>query len=625
MPDAPLVEDLSSPPAARAGRRGEALLGGVLLLGVLIVGGWTWVHGEGAAQAYRTGRAAETTRHWAAAAAAYGQAGDWRDAPVRAGQAQAQARQFAGLRAQGQTAAERGAWAAAVRAYTDALAIQPDAAETAAQLDAARGQLIRTGLAGTVLLRTEGGAAGLYLADGISPLPGSDATSRVRAVTADGQRFVYDRPAQGSATGIPIATPVPRADFWLPSLAAGAARVAVLAQIGAGGAPVVQPLAAPLDGSGFGVFLGDVLWWYAPHADLGYYSYSVIYYDLRSGASGEIAGPSGRVQPVAWTPDGSRAVLAAYASVPAGAPPQAQLYLVDAHGQRQGTPGPVQGLLGTVEGTLGAAGISPDRRYLFVQTVGRSSTAHTLDLADISPVTGGVEGSLRQVEALNVPSGGVGGLSAAWIVSPTRLLIDTWTGTQERLALLDPNTDATFFTDGANVAPQTRRWQSLWQGLAHPDTPDVAAIAADGGRVAWRYRAADGTDRLLVVDRQTGQPREIALSDVGNRSLDMTFTPAGDYLIYGSYRLDGSPAGRLTPVFSWPIQAGGLPVRLGERVWDAQLPSLVLPAAGSLVAFITPQHELHAITPDGRTDLPIASGVAAIWNLHRPPNPGWIH
>ncbi|MDQ2808200.1 MAG: hypothetical protein M3Z04_14995, partial [Chloroflexota bacterium] len=544
---------------------------------------------------------------------------------VRAGLAQAQAQQFALLTAQGQAAAERGDWAAALRAYTDALAIQPDGADAAAQLDAARRQLIRTGLAGTVLLRSDGGAAGLYLADGSTPLPGSDGASRVRAVAADGQRFVYDRPALGGGTGTPAVMPVPRADFWLPSFTAGAARVAVLAQLGGAGGPVVQPLPAPLDGSGFGVFLGDVLWWYAPHADLGYYSYTVVYYDLESHTSGVIAGPSGRVQPVAWSPDGSRAVLATYSSVPAGAPPQAQLSLVDAHGQRQGTPGPLQGILGTVEGTLGAAGISPDGRYLFVQTSERGSTTHTLFLADLKPPSGHTPGSFTSVEGLNVPRGVSGGLTAAWMVSPTRLLIDTWSGTQERLALLDPNTDAAFFNDGANVAPQTRRRQSLWQGLSHPDTLDVAALAADGGRVAWRYRAADGADRLLAVDRQSGQQREIALSAVGNRSWEGAFTPQGNYLIYGSYRLDGSAAGRLTPVFSWPLHDSGPPVRLGERVWDAQLPSLVLPAAGSLIAFVTPQHELHAVTPDGRTDLPIATGVAAIWNLHRPPNPGWLH
>ncbi len=621
MQDVPLLEDLSGPLPAHDHKRWEALLGAALLLGVLIAGGWTWVHGEEAAQAYRAGRTAATAHHWAAAATAYRQAGDWRDALVRAGQAQDQLRQFTTLAAQGLSAAERDDWAASVRAYTDALAIQSDGTDVAAQLDKARRQLIRTGLAGTVLLRTDGGVAGLYLDAGATPLLGSDAASRVRAVAADGQRFVYDRPALGSGTGAPVATPVPRADFWLPSVTADATRVAVLVQLGAAGVPMVQPLPVPLDGNGYGVFLGDVLWWYAPHADLGYYSYTVVYYDLRSGASGEIAGPNGRVQPVAWAADGSRAILAAYASVPAGALPQVQLYLVDAHGRRQGSPGPIQGSLGTVEGTLGAVGISPDGRYLFVQTSGRGGTAHTLYLADLKPTYGRTPGSLNSVEGLNVPGGLSGGLTAAWIGSPTRLLIDTWVGTQERLALFDP-------AAGSSVAerqPQASLWRSLWQGLAHPDTPDVAALALDGGRLAWRYRAADGSDRLLVLDRQSGQQREIPLSGVGSRSLDVAFTPTGDYLIYGSYRLDGSAAGRLAPVLSWPLHEVGPPVQLGERVWDAQLPSLALPAAGSLVAFITPQHTLHAVTPDGRTDLSIATGVAAIWNLHRPPDPGWFH
>ena len=68
-----------------AGRgRWEWVLGIGLLLAVLLAGTVDWWQQEHGATAYHRGATAATARHWAAAQAAFEQAGNYRDAPDRA-------------------------------------------------------------------------------------------------------------------------------------------------------------------------------------------------------------------------------------------------------------------------------------------------------------------------------------------------------------------------------------------------------------------------------------------------------------------------------------------------------------------------------------------------------------
>ena len=78
-------------------------------------------------------------------------------------------------------------------------------------------------------------------------------------------------------------------------------------------------------------------------------------------------------------------------------------------------------------------------------------------------------------------------------------------------------------------------------------------------------------------------------------------------------------------MFSLATTGTAPPVRLGERDWDAELQTLALPIAGSLAAIVTPQHELHGITYDGRTDLLIASGLPPSGVSQTRTSPGWTH
>src|SRR5690348_4905386 len=79
------------PPRRLLFRRWETLLTGVLLVPLLLYGGWDWLQHETAARAYRQGVAAQAARHWDAAQAAFGAAGAYEDAPDRGRNASRQA------------------------------------------------------------------------------------------------------------------------------------------------------------------------------------------------------------------------------------------------------------------------------------------------------------------------------------------------------------------------------------------------------------------------------------------------------------------------------------------------------------------------------------------------------
>jgi hypothetical protein len=602
MAQEPHFEELDAPARPAAEPRRERWLAAGLLLVVIAVGVAGWWRGEAGSAAYRRGAAAASARHWSDAQAAFATAGDWRDAPARAAEAGAQARQVARLYEQGRQAGARADWAAAAAAFAGAADISPYYQDVAAQLAGARDQLRRTGLAGIVALVEDGAQPGLYLEPEARYLPGSDGSSRVRAVAGDGRRFIYDqapRVPPGSGPNLTLPTPAPRAGFWVPTPSPWQIRPAVLATLSPSGTVALQPLPDGIDGRGLGLFLGDTLWWYAPRNDFGYYSFTVSYYGLSDGARGMVVGSSGRDELIAWQPDGSRVLMASYGSVPPGSAPRPRLDVTDARATHLGT-------LGTVEGTVIDAGFSADGRYLFFQTASRGSLTQTLYLADLANLA---QPRITPIRAQVTPGNTSAGMAAVWQGPQPQLLVDTWTAAGEHLFTFDPAIHA--FT-------------ALWNGPSRPAVQDLATISPDGRQFALRYRTPTGQDNLRVAALQ-GSTRDVPIQLGPRDSVDLAFTPDGAHLIYSNYRLDFRPAARRMPVFSLATTGTAPPVRLGERDWDADLQTLALPRADSLAAIVTPQHELHAVTYDGRTDLLIASGVAAVWSLDTRPGPGWTH
>ena len=424
----------------------------------------------------------------------------------------------------------------------------------------------------------------------------------MRAVAGDGRRFIYDQAPPGPPGGDPhlaLPTPAPRAGFWMPTPSPWEVRPAVLATLSPAGDVTLQPLPEGIDGRGLGLFLGDTLWWYAPRNDFGYYSFTVSYYGLTDGARGVVVGSSGRDELITWQPDGSRVLLATYGSVPPGAAPRPQLYINDARGT---------GLcpLGTVEGTVIDAGFSADGRYLFYQTASRGSLTQTLYLADLADLR---TPRITRLREQATPGNTSAGMAATWLGPQPQLLVDTWDAAGEQLSSSVP------------IRPIP---SPFWTGPPRPAVQDLATISPDGRQFALRYRTPTGQDNLRVASLN-GSTRDVPIQLGPRDSVDLTFTPDGAHLIYSNYRLDFRPGARRMPVFSLATAGTTPPVRLGERDWDAELQTLALPSAGSLAVIVTPQHELHAVTYDGRTDLLIASGVAAVWSLQTRTSPGWTH
>jgi hypothetical protein len=600
MAQEPHFEELDAPARSAEPRRERWLAAGLLLV-VIVVGGAGWWRGEAGSAVYRRATAAAAARHWSEAQAAFAAAGDWRDAPARAVEAGAQARQLAGLYEQGRQAVVRADWAAAATAFAGAADISPDYRDVAAQLATARDQLRNTGLAGTIALVADGAQPGLYLEPEARYLPGSDGSSRVRAVAGDGRRFIYDQAPRVPPGGSPLTlpTPAPRAGFWVPTPSPWQIRPAVLATLSPEGTVSLQPLPDGIDGRGLGLFLGDTLWWYAPRNDFGYYSFTVSYYGLGDGARGIVTGSSGRDELITWQPDGSRVLMASYSSVPPGSAPRPRLDVTGARAARLGT-------LGTVEGTVIDAGFSADGRYLFFQTASRGSLTQTLYLADLASLAAP---RVTRIREQITPGNTSAGMAAVWQGLQPQLLVDTWDAAGEHLFSFDPAIDA--------FAPR-------WTGPPRPAVQDLATISPDGRQFALRYRTPTGQDNLRVASLN-GSTRDVAIRPGPHDSVDLTFAPDGAHLIYSNYRLDLRPGARRMPVFSLAVSGTAPPMRLGERDWDADLPTLALPIASSLAAIVTSQHELHAVTYDGRTDLLIASGVAAVWSLHTRSGPAWTH
>jgi hypothetical protein len=200
-PERAVMEDLDPAPAppARQQVRLEWLLGVLLAIGVLGFAGWDWWRQEQQQTAYAAGVRAQEARQWAAAQAAFREAGDFGDAPERA-------------RAAADTIAERDRqYAAAQYAALDndplrALAalqavdrLQPGYGDTPRLLEQAMPQVYRAALDGAVALRPQARPPGLYVYQpprleqpgGWRWLPNSDAASQVRAADETGL-VIYD-------------------------------------------------------------------------------------------------------------------------------------------------------------------------------------------------------------------------------------------------------------------------------------------------------------------------------------------------------------------------------------------------------------------------------------------------
>ncbi len=197
---------------------------------------------------YRAGQRAEREHQWEAALTAYGQAGNYEDAPARSRIAQAQINTRNQLVADGQAAANSSDWTRALTAWQAATAIAPDYGDLPTRLVQAQREIAARAAAG-LIYRTVGPDAGLYLQGRVglpaARLPHSDAAGAVLAFDHTGARVVYD----GAAV-------------------AGGPRILYLAFLAPQAAIVSRFIELPktLSPAGWGVFYTGGLWWMSESA-----------------------------------------------------------------------------------------------------------------------------------------------------------------------------------------------------------------------------------------------------------------------------------------------------------------------------------------------------------------------
>lgn len=211
------MEDLDPEPAARTRsvRAREVVVGVLLLLGVLGWAGWRWWYDESVRHTYELGRQAVIEQRWEDARAYFGAAGDYKDAPTRAAEADKQIEVRDRQYELAHSHAEAREWAAAFKAAREADAIQPGYKDLERLVTQAESHVYSEALSGTVAMRLRDDP-GLFYRDAESwvRLEHSDQWSDIRGRSPAGT-ILYDAPGPGWA---PQPSPTPAgSDFFGPT------------------------------------------------------------------------------------------------------------------------------------------------------------------------------------------------------------------------------------------------------------------------------------------------------------------------------------------------------------------------------------------------------------------------
>jgi hypothetical protein len=190
-------------------------VGVLLLLGVLAWAGWRWWYDESVRHTYELGRQAVIEQRWEDARAYFGAAGDYKDAPNRAAEADKQIEARDKQYELAHSHAEAGEWAAAFEAAREAYAIQPGYKDLETLVTQAESQVYSEALSGTVAMRLRDDP-GLFFRDAESwvRLERSDRWSDIQARNPAGV-ILYDAPGPSWA---PQSSPTPtRNDYFGPT------------------------------------------------------------------------------------------------------------------------------------------------------------------------------------------------------------------------------------------------------------------------------------------------------------------------------------------------------------------------------------------------------------------------
>ncbi|HMA37924.1 MAG TPA: hypothetical protein VKY74_25975 [Chloroflexia bacterium] len=591
---------------AGARPRGPAILaaGLVLILVAVAVGDILWEQAHAAT--YHAGRAAEAAQHWDQAAAAYGAAGDYRDAAARLRGAQAQLVARDRFYALGQAAARQQDWAAARRAFAQAAAVEPDFGDLPARLAEAGREAGRMAMAGLIYRRRNPPAAGLYLQGPLdhpaTALPGSDGESQVLAFAPDGQAVVYDGPRPGAGRRL-----------YLSVLAPAAGQVREMRLLPAG-----------LALNGWGLFCPGGFWWFSDATT------DVAYYDLLHARLTLVPVPAPR-QLLRADPVQGR-LLFADPYMQAGHP-RSRLVLtgVDGAGAR---------LVADSPGLVRSAELSPDGKWLaysreevgamriygypdvdwagFAWQAGRDDARTTsLILRGLGPDGGPfatapglrLDGE-RMLDHLvlpdDAPAGGA--ITARFVPGRAATLVADRSDRNGRVATvyeLATGLETAFWLDAAPAANLAGPFFSPRGGYL---------LVEEGGVGGLRLLAQD----LAALPASRGQVVPIQ-APAGSQVLGQVALH-DDYVLYLIERAAPQHGRADYALYSVPLTPGAAPpppVRLFAAIYSPGFlnePSITLAPNGTVVAYVQPDGTLVGVPLDGAPPLPLAADVLQVWS-----------
>jgi hypothetical protein len=582
------IEDLDPEPGHAAGRahRREIVLGVLLVLGVVaFAAGQAWDQ-QAKVTHYQAGSRAVNALDWVRAAAEYGAAGAYRDAPQQSARAAALQAERDRLYATAQAAARRYDWPAVLDVLPRLWQLGPDYEET--RHLAATAQSLAPGLAlsGTVALRASDGDPGLYsyLPDGWHRLPGSDRRSRVRAACPDGD-LVYDGPAFPGALD---AQTDPMAGRWLVRAPRDGARM--------------TPLALDLVFGTVACTRGGV-WGLSDQGALPGNGGSRHLTEFQvTGATGVVTPtlPSPLWSVVDLIPDDRLLVLSN--TVPLGAQEwRTQLYAMAPDGSRMQ-------LLDERPGLLDNTTFSPDGRYLLAAVNNASFTGppvvQTIALVDITGA------------------------------APPRALIDARTTEGSEMLLFGMR--GAFIRQGPYAGQVLLIWTDATGQVIRqidPTHPDAAVreVHTDRRYVGLHLLSADADGGLVLADSASAGPSSqpsstlLHLDALGRlRTMAVPFPEAGAFanswtrggrLVYDTVLYGGQGQGPRFTVSSIPLDEFGLPgaqpteIYSGVMTQDGIWPVLPWRAGPGLLVYTTPQGQLHARPYTTGADIPLEAGV----------------
>jgi hypothetical protein len=603
------ISSSASTAASRKAIHRETILGLAILLLALAYVLYDWQHRTAQADAYQSGVAAELSRNWDAAVVSFEQAGDHPDAARRKEHAAQQVAERDRLYDEGKRAADQSNWGLAITDLSRVQAIQPSYRDAPTLLAGAKDQAYKSGLDDIIYLVGRGASPGLYMRDAQGSarlLPGSDGRSTIRAISDDGSSFVYDRPAtEADYAGVPPSDLVPQ-----NALEAGAVRrIPVLAARGSGGGPLTTIPLPQLDATGTGVFSQDGLWWYSSQPSSGSFGYEVFY------TTGFLQAPpilmrisdiqNGK-RVVALDPPRLRVIIAEATGDPRGDALEARLYVADASGDHAR-------FIQTAQGAVYQAQVSRDGKWLLyvTQVNGSEITRTAWALSLNANQTGPGFGPARKVEELSW--GGLemnAHLNATFVPSddsPPEVMVSRTDSQVERLTVYGLQTPGEIYSLRRQADPVYRR--------------DLSAFGHVGQFVASRWQL-DNQAFLELVAMPPGSRswESVHLPAFLSQIVDVQFAPHDNYLLAAVRNPEGIDHGIEQLIYSARVGADGT---LGEPALIASaampyddMPAIALPAGGSLVVYVDPAQEMHALFYNGSGDTLLASGVRAVWSLN---------